>query len=129
MVICAMLPDVTLARRYRRSIATIAMAALAFAQAAVAMHACVIPVPHETAMPCHDAPPPDPSALCHAHCQADQQTVDQAKPLAAAVVVAPLLAVVEIAIAVPPPHAVRSEPVLAHAASPPLPILYQRLRN
>ncbi len=105
------------------------MAALAFAQAAVAMHGCVIPVPDETAMPCHDEPSPAPSALCQAHCQADQQTVDQAKPLASGDVVAPLLAVVEVVIAVPPPHAVRSEPVLAHAASPPIPILYQRFRN
>ncbi len=124
-----MLPLVKLARRYRRSIAAIAMAALAFAQAAVAMHACVIPVPAEAAMPCHEEPSPGPTALCQAHCQADKQTVEQAKPLAAADVVAPLMAVVEAAVAVPPPHAVRSQPVLAHAASPPLPILYQRLRN
>ena len=125
-----MLPVVKLARRHRRRlIALVAMAALAFAQAAVAMHGCVIPVPDEAAMPCHEEPAPDPTALCQAHCQAGQQSVDQAKPLGATDVVAPLLAVVEVVVAVPPPHAVRSEPVLAHAASPPIPILFQRFRN
>jgi len=125
-----MLPLVNLAPRHRRRlIALVAMAALAFAQAAVAMHACVIPVPDEAAKPCHDEPAPGPTALCQAHCQADKQSVDQAKPLAAADVVAPLLAVVEFVMAAPPPHAVRSEPVLAHAASPPLSILLQRFRN
>ena len=124
-----MLPRVKLARRHRRLVALVAMAALAFAQAAVAMHACVIPVPDEAAMPCHDEPASGPAALCQAHCQADKQSVDQAKPLGATDVVAPLLAVVEVVVAVPPPHAVRSEPVLAHAASPPIPILFQRFRN
>lgn len=124
-----MLPLVKLARRYRRSIGIIAIAALTFAQAAVAMHACVVPVVDEAAMPCHDEPSPGPTALCQAHCQADKQTVDQAKPLASGDVVAPLIAVVGVAVVVPPPHAVRSEPVLAHAASPPIPILYRRLRN
>ena len=125
-----MLPSVKLSRRHRRRlIALVAMAALAFTQAAVAMHGCVIPVPAEAAMPCHEEPAPGPTALCQAHCQADKQSVDQAKPLGAADVVAPLLAVVEVVVAVPPPYAVRSEPVLAHAASPPIPILFQRFRN
>jgi hypothetical protein len=120
---------VKVTRRYRRLIALIAMAGLAFAQAAVAMHGCMIPVSHETAMPCHEEPSPGPTALCQAHCQADKQSVDQAKPLGATDVVVPLLAVVEVVVAALPPHAVRSEPVLAHAASPPIPILFQRFRN
>jgi hypothetical protein len=119
-----------LARRYRRSIALIAMAALAFAQAAVAMHACAIPVPAaETAMPCHDEPSPGPTALCQAHCQADKQTVDQTKPLASVDVTPPLLTVVATDSGAPPLRAVRAQAVLAHAASPPLSILYRRLRN
>jgi hypothetical protein len=120
-----MLSPVKVARRYRRLIALIAMAGLAFAQAAVAMHGCVIPVSDATAMPCHEEPSPGPTALC----QADKQSVDQAKPLGATDVVVPLLAVVEVGVAALPPHALRSEPVLAHAASPPIPILFQRFRN
>jgi hypothetical protein len=124
-----MLPFVKLARRYRRSIAIIAMAALAFAQAAVAMHACVIPVPVQTAMPCHDEPSPGPTALCQAHCQVDKQTVDKAKPLAALDVTPPLLTLVATDSGAPPLGGMRAQAVLTHAASPPLSILYQRLRN
>ena len=70
-----------------------------------------------------------PSAQCTAHCQAGAQSVDQAKPLAGADFVAPLLAVVKVDLGLPAPDAVRAEPVLAHAASPPLPILYHRFLN
>jgi hypothetical protein len=117
-------------RAPRRLAAILAIASVVFAQAAVAMYACTLSSPAEAAaaMSCHDEAPA-PNALCNAHCLADEQTVDQAKALASGDVSAPLLAVVEAAIAVPPLHAVRSEPVLAHAASPPLTILYQRLRN
>jgi hypothetical protein len=124
-----MLPLVKLARRHRRLIALVAMGVLAFAQAAVAMHACAIPVPVEAAMPCHDEPSPGPTALCQAHCQADKQTVDQAKPLAAADVTSPVLMIATIDFGAPPKRAVRAHAVLAHAASPPLSILLQRFRN
>jgi hypothetical protein len=115
-------------RAPRRFAAILALAAVAFTQAAVAMYACMLSSPAEAAMSCHDEAPP-PSALCNAHCLADEQTVDQAKPLAAAAVVAPLLAVVEIDSSAPVRRGVRAEPVLAHAASPPLPILYHRFLN
>ena len=87
-------------RAPRRFAAILAIAAVAFTQAAVAMYACMLSSPAEAAMSCHDEAPP-PSALCNAHCLADEQTVDQAKPLAAAAVVAPLLAVVEVDFSAP----------------------------
>ena len=117
--------------RFRKRLTAIAsIASLAFAQAVVAMHGGMGAAPAAGAveMPCHDAPPA-PDALCKAHCQADEQTVDQAKPLAAADAAQPLVAVIAFEVGAPAPRAVRAEPVLAHASSPPLPILYRRLRN
>ena len=124
----AMLPLVKLARRYRRLIALFAMAALAFAQAAVAMTRARSRCPMRRRCRATRAGG-RPDAQCPAHCQAGAQSVDQAKPLAAADVVAPLFTVVKIDLGPAAPDAVRAEPVLAHAASPPLPILYQRFLN
>jgi hypothetical protein len=116
--------------RARRRCALFAIATLLFAQATIVAYACPLdsaPVT-STEMPCHEASVA-PESQCTAHCQAGAQSVEQAKPLASADVVAPLLAVVEIDPGVPAPDAVRAEPVLAHAASPPLPILYHRFLN
>jgi hypothetical protein len=116
--------------RARRRCALFAIATLLFAQATIVAYACPLdsaPV-MSTEMPCHEAG----GALesqCTAHCQAGAQSVEQAKPLAAPDVVAPLLAVIEVDLGLPAPDAVRAEPVLAHAASPPLQILYHRFLN
>lgn len=116
--------------RARRRCALFALAALLLAQATVVSYACPLdsaPMMNAEA-PCDEAGG-SPESLCTAHCQAGAQSVDQAKPLAAADVVAPLLAVVAVDLGAPAPDAVRAEPVLAHAVSPPLPILYHRLLN
>jgi len=116
--------------RTRRRSALLALATFLLAQVTILAYAC--PLDGGRAMsaepPCHDvdgAPAPQ----CTAHCQAGAQAADQPKPLAAADVVAPLLAVVEIDFRMPVPRAVRAEPVPARAAAPPLPILYRRLLN
>jgi hypothetical protein len=116
--------------RTRRRCALFAIAAFVFAQLAVVTYACPLegPPAASTEMPCHE-PDGAPAALCTAHCQAGAQSVDQPKPLAAADFVAPLLAVLPVDAYLPAPDAVRAEPVLAHAASPPLPILYHRFLN
>jgi hypothetical protein len=76
----------------RRLAALLAIVALVLAQALVAAHACMLAAPaDEAAAPCHhggDEPAPD--TLCKAHCEAGTQTVDQAKPLVAPDLGAPL---------------------------------------
>jgi hypothetical protein len=116
--------------RTRRRCALVAIAALALAQLTIVAYACPLDgAPAMSAeMPCHETDG-TPAPQCTAHCQAGAQSVDQPRPLAAADFVAPLLAVVELDLAVPAPRAVRAEPVLARAAAPPLPILYRRLLN
>jgi hypothetical protein len=124
-----MLPAVKSART-RRTCALVAIVALLVAQLAVVAYACPLDAmpAMTTEMPCHEAG----GALepqCTAHCQIGAQSVDQPKPLAAADVVAPLLAVVAVDLAAPAPRAVRAEAVPARAAAPPFPILYHRLLN
>lgn len=116
--------------RTRRRWALFAIAAFVLAQAAVVTYACPLEGASTagTEMPCHESDGA-PEAFCTAHCQAGAQSVDQPKSLAAADLVAPLLAVLPAEAYAPRPRAVRAEPVLAHAASPPLTILYRRLLN
>ncbi len=118
------------ASRTRRPSALLALAAFLFAQLTIVAYAC--PLDSAPAMdaetPCYDAGGA-PESACTAHCQAGAQSIDQPKPLAAPDVTAPLLAVLEVPDGSPPPRAIRAEPVLAHAASPPFPILYRRLLN
>jgi hypothetical protein len=118
-------------RAHRRPGGLLAIAALLLAQVALVAYAC--PLDSAPAigaeMPCHETTGNPPEALCTAHCQAGAQSVDQAKPLASADFVAPLLAVIPAGAWVPRAPAVRAEPVLAHAPSPPLPILYHRFLN
>jgi hypothetical protein len=119
-----------LSLRARRRCALLTITALLFAQMTIVAYACPLDGPPvmSTEMPCHEAGgAPEPQ--CTAHCQAGAQSVDQAKPLAAPDVVAPLLAVVKVDLGLPARDAVRAEPVLAHAASPPLLILYHRFLN
>jgi hypothetical protein len=120
----------TASRARRRPAALLALAAFLFAQATVLAYACPLDVAPTSAaeMPCHETggtPRPE----CTAHCQAGAQSVDQPKPLAAPHAVAALLTIVELADPAPPRRAIRAEPVLAHAASPPIPILYRRFLN
>jgi hypothetical protein len=77
----------------RRFTALLAIAVLVLAQALVAAHACMLAAPAaETTEACHHGAeePPAPDALCKAHCEAGTQTVDQAKPLVAPDLGAPL---------------------------------------
>lgn len=116
--------------RTRRRYALFAIATFVLAQAAAITYACPLEdaPAASTEMPCHERDGA-PDAFCTAHCQAGAQSVDQPKPLAAADFVAPLLAVLPADAYAPSPGVVRAEPVLAHAASPPLTILYHRLLN
>jgi hypothetical protein len=115
----------------RRLAAVVAIAALVFAQALVAAHACMIPAPADAAAaaPCHDTDEPARDALCKVHCEAGTQTVDQAKPLALPDAGAPPL-VLRAANLAPPPAvtAVRLTDWLAHAGAPPPLLLHRRLR-
>jgi hypothetical protein len=118
-------------RTHRRLTALLALGALFLAQASAIAYACPLdaaPARMAADPPCHDAGDA-PAAQCTAHCQAGAQSVDQAKPLAAAAAVGPLLAVVALVPAGPRPNAVRTEPVPARAAAPPLAILYHRFLN
>ena len=116
--------------RTRRRCALFAIVAFVLAQSVAVTYACPLegPPAASTEMPCHE-PDGTPAAFCTAHCQAGAQSVDQPKPLAAADFVAPLLAVLPAGAYLPHPRAVRAPPVLAHATSPPLAILYHRLLN
>jgi hypothetical protein len=115
----------------RRFIALLAIAVLVLAQALVAAHACMVAPPvDEAAAPCHhDGSQPPSDTLCKAHCEAGTQTVDQAKPLAAPDLGAPL-AVLRADDFVPP----RADATtgltrwLAHTGAPPPFLLHRRLR-
>jgi hypothetical protein len=118
--------------RARRRLASIAaIAALVLTQALVAAHACVLAAPADAAIEaCHHAAPeqPSPDTLCKAHCEAGTQTVDQARPLAAPDLGAPLVVrrVDDLARAASGP-ALRLTDWLAHAATPPPILLHRRL--
>lgn len=82
------------ARPQRRLVAIISIALLVLAQALVAAYACVLPGAPPVAAACHELDPdPAPDALCKAHCQVGQQTVDQPKPLAPPDLATPVLVV------------------------------------
>lgn len=115
----------------RRLAAIVSTAALVLGQTLVAAHGCVLPAPADAAVEaCHrEAPEPEPGALCKAHCEAGQQTVDQAKPLAQPDLATPLLVV---AVDDPAARAWRSAASdtgwLVHAGAPPPFLLTRRLR-
>lgn len=97
------------------------MAALAFAQTAVAMFACTVPDLGEI-KDCSEASH-ESSVLCKAHCQPDKQNLDQARTPVIPPLSAPVLAVV------PNNFGAGSESVvfqclLPRTGSPPLPILH-----
>lgn len=115
----------------RRLAALLAIAALVFAQALVAAHACMLPAPADAAAaaPCHDTDEPAPDALCKVHCEAGTPTVDQAKPLAQPDAGAPPLVVRAVNLVHPPAvTAVRLTDWLAHPGVPPPILLHRRLR-
>jgi hypothetical protein len=120
--------------RPRRFTALLAIAVLVLAQALVAAHACILAAPalaDEAVEACHHGAPeqPAPDTLCKAHCEAGTQTVDQAKPLVAPDLGAPLAVL-------------RSDDLLstgadatagltrwlAHTGAPPPFLLHRRLR-
>jgi len=115
----------------RRLTALLAIAALVLAQALVAAHACMVAPPiNEAAAPCHhdgDEPPSD--TLCKAHCEAGTQSVDQAKPLVAPDLGAPLAVLRTDDFARTGAGATAgSTRWLAHAGAPPPFLLHRRLR-
>lgn len=116
----------------RRLTALFATAVLVLAQTLVAAHACMLAAPaDETTEACHhgaqDQPAPD--TLCKAHCEAGTQSVDQAKPLVAPDLGAPLAVLRADDFARTDADAA-SGPTrwLAHAGAPPPFLLHRRLR-
>jgi hypothetical protein len=117
-------------RAHRRLTALFACAALLLGQALVAAHACALaPAAEEAVAPCHHAAAgqPAPDTLCKAHCEAGTQTVDQAKPLVAPGLGAPI-AVLRVHDTVPATAATSATDWLAHAGAPPPFRLLRRLR-
>lgn len=128
----------------RRLAALLAIAALVFAQAVTAAHACMLPAPLDraaapvdraaalagvSAAPCHEPDEPASDALCKAHCEAGTQTVDQAKPLPTPALGAPLLVLRADDLARTSADATaRLTDWLAHAGAPPPRLLHRRLR-
>jgi len=116
----------------RRLTALLAIVALVLAQALVAAHGCVLAAPADEATEaCHHGAPeqPAPDTLCKAHCEAGTQTVDQAKPLVAPDLGAPLAVLREDDFARTGAGATAgSTRWLAHAGAPPPFLLYRRLR-
>ena len=117
-------------RAHRRSSSLLALVALLVAQGSAIAYACPLdrPPAMSAEMPCHEAEGA-PAAECTAHCQAGAQVADQPKPLAAAYMITPPLAVVALDTTAPAPEAVRADAVPARATAPPLPILYHRFLN
>jgi hypothetical protein len=121
--------------RVRRRLASlVAIASLVLAQGLVVAHACVLGAPasgaDEAIEACHHEPQeqPSPDTLCKAHCEAGTQTVDQAKPLVAPDLGAPLvLRRVDDAARAASVPALRLTNWLAHAATPPPILLHRRL--
>jgi hypothetical protein len=114
----------------RRLTALLAIAALALGQALVAAHACMLPAAVDAAVePCHQPDPDELAAdsLCKAHCEAGTQTVDQAKPLVAPDLGAPI-AVLRADDARAPNATQGATDWLAHAGAPPPFLLHRRLR-
>jgi hypothetical protein len=111
-------------------IARIVVAALLFGQLSVAAHACMFGTQPAAMQPCADHPVPLETesfdTLCKAHCEADDQTIDQAK--LPAVDVGKVVLVVRMR-DFQAPRVPRERDIDPAAASPPLPILLCSLRN
>ena len=122
-------------RRTRRLWAVVGLAAMLFAQAALALVACkleggmpsrglaVVMASAEAPAPCHEQAPAN-DELCIAHCQASDQTLDKYQ---AKLPVLPVggFAVVQVDVNRHPP--VFLPPVRVSVASPPARILFQSL--
>ncbi|MFO1364773.1 MAG: hypothetical protein U1F45_20320 [Burkholderiales bacterium] len=114
----------------RRVTALLLSAALVLGQAFAAAHACLLaPVADEAVESCHHeaSEQPAPDTLCKAHCEAGTQTVDQAKPLVAPALGAPV-AVLRAGAAMSSSAAHGATDWLAHAGAPPPFLLHRRLR-
>jgi hypothetical protein len=108
--------------RHRRIVTLVALATWLFALACTSVHACELGIPaqHEDCCPTQAI-----DATCTTHCELDQQAPGGVWPdLAQVAFAAPAFR-----ITVPAP-AFRAPPSLeAHGTSPPLTILFLRLRN
>jgi hypothetical protein len=122
---------VTLTRSLRRMAAWSALLALLFAQVCLAAYACPLVLPVEasaTAMPagCDGEAPPQPDALCEAHCQGTSASVSAAQPPAVAILdTAPLIVVASDVVAATSRRA-PTDDVVATAAAPPATIRFCR---
>ena len=107
-----------LPRTLRSFVALLALLGVLFAQLGVAAHACAMPAGGDDCCISMDQPEP---ALCDAHCEQGDQSLD--KPVAA--IALPALAMVRVIVpqvAAPPP------PQGAPPTAPPAAILHSRLR-
>lgn len=116
----------------RRFTALLAIAALVLAQALVAAHACILAAPADEAVEaCHHDAQEQPArdTLCKAHCEAGTQSVDQAKPLMAPDLGAPLAVLrVDDFVRAGGEATAGLTRWLAHAGAPPPFLLHRRLR-
>jgi hypothetical protein len=119
-------------RRSRASVILLALAALLFAQTALAFYRCPQLTSSAAAveqMPCEDMDPASP-ALCKAFVQGDAQGLDGKRLAIDFAAVAPLLSALPLWIELPPPRArvsARSAPLRTRA--PPLWITFGRYRD
>ncbi len=117
-------------RSGRRLTALFVFATLLLGQALVVAQACVLAAPAaEAADTCHHGAPERPALdpLCKAQCEAESQTVEQAKTPVAPALGAPL-AVVQFDGFAPAPGAAGATPGLVQAGAPPPYLLHRRLR-
>jgi hypothetical protein len=123
-----------MSRRWRVITAILSLWALLFTQSAVAAYACggaaqalQVAQMTEAGMPCAEsmskAMDDEQPALCHAHCQSAQKTVDNSplQPLASLVQLGAVLTVKPPSTPVPDGHVVQAS-VLRPSAGPPLAI-------
>jgi hypothetical protein len=118
-------------RRNRPFIALLALFALAFAQLAVAAHACArmgsLAAPTALVEDSGCCPKPDRSTQCVEHCQFGSASVDSPKPVSVpAVTAGPVLAIVALPDPVPASAAI-AHPVWPTAGPPPIRLIALRI--
>lgn len=113
-------------RARKRLTAAFFVALLAFAHGAMAIETCLETARPAAMLDCHDAGQADLGLLCLTHCQADKQTFDSAKPLAASFLPALIMTPAWAPGAAPGKHATPRTFAEPRAAPPPLTILFAR---
>ena len=110
---------------WRRVICILGIGAILFAQLAVAAYACPMLTPAQAevqvSQPAGESSPDSP-ALCHRHCQDDQQHVNDGAVVAAIIVFMPAFSLpLDVVAAIPAIHSLAA-PSLYDASPPPLAI-------